>query len=66
MAGKGIGLFADVKQAARTLVKIEKTYSPNMENRKVYENAYKTWETAYPSLLKLSDEGITKHMWRAP
>ncbi|MDR1837118.1 MAG: autoinducer-2 kinase [Treponema sp.] len=66
MAGKGIGLYAGVEEAVRTLVKIEKTFSPDKENRDVYDRAYKEWRAAYAPLLKLSDEKITRHMWRAP
>ena len=66
MAGKGIGLYKSVKDAARLLVKIEKTYLPNKDNFDVYKKAYDTWKSAYPSLLKLSDAGITKYMWCAP
>jgi len=66
MAGKGIGLYASVKDAARTLVKIEKTFSPNKENREVYEKAYNAWRAAYPPMLKLSDDKVTRYMWSAP
>jgi len=66
MAGKGIGLYSDVREAARSLVKIEKTFSPNEENREVYKLAYEKWEAAYKPQLKLSDEKITGYMWCAP
>jgi len=66
MAGKGIGLYLGVKDAARSIVKIEKTFSPNKENREVYEKAYQNWQAAYQPLLRLSDSGVTKHMWSAP
>jgi autoinducer 2 (AI-2) kinase len=66
MAGKGIGVYSSVKEAAKSLAKTEKTFTPDAQNREVYEKAYNTWKTTYPSLLKLSDEGVTKHMWRAP
>ena len=66
MAGKGIGLYASVKDAARSLVKIEKTFSPNEKNREVYDKAYENWRAAYAPLLKLSDEGVTRYMWSAP
>jgi autoinducer 2 (AI-2) kinase len=66
MAGKGIGLYAGVKEAARSLVKIEKKFSPNEKNREVYEKAYNAWRAAYAPLLKLSDERVTRYMWAAP
>ena len=66
MAGKGIGLYNSIKEAARSLVKIEKTYLPNMENYEEYNKAFQNWKKAYPQMLKLSDDRITKHMWIAP
>ncbi|MCL2264978.1 MAG: autoinducer-2 kinase [Treponema sp.] len=66
MAGKALGLYPSVKEAARSLVKIEKTFSPDKKNREVYGKAYQNWRAAYQPLLKLSDDGITKYMWSAP
>ena len=66
MAGKGIGLYKSIKGAANPLVKIEKRFSPNKENRGVYDKAYQNWKAAYKPLLQLSDSGVTKYMWRSP
>jgi len=66
MAGKGIGLYSDVKETARKLAKIEKVFSPNKENGEIYEKAFEKWKAAYAPQLKLSDEKITKYMWLAP
>jgi autoinducer 2 (AI-2) kinase len=63
MAGRGIGIYPDVRSAARSLVKTERTFSPNRENREVYKQAYQKWEAAYKPLLRLSDEKVTKYMW---
>ncbi|MDR0316744.1 MAG: autoinducer-2 kinase [Treponema sp.] len=66
MAGKGIGLYPDIADAARTLVKMEKTFSPNEENREIYKRAYENWKAAYAPQLQLSDQKITRYMWCAP
>jgi autoinducer 2 (AI-2) kinase len=66
IAGVGAGIYKDIKETARKLVKIEREIAPNAENHEVYEQAYKSWQSAYPAHLKLSDERITKYMWRAP
>jgi autoinducer 2 (AI-2) kinase len=66
MAGKGIGLYTDIKETARKLAKIEKIFSPNKENREIYESAFGKWKAAYAPQLRLSDEKITKYMWLAP
>jgi len=66
MAGKGIGVYTSVNEAAKKLVKIEKTFIPDNNNKKVYNKAYMDWKAAYQPLLQLSDDGVTKHMWLAP
>jgi len=66
MAGKGIGLYADVKETARKIVKIEKIFTPNKRNREIYETAYEKWKAAYAAQLRLSDDKVTKYMWLAP
>jgi autoinducer 2 (AI-2) kinase len=66
LAGKGIGLYPSIKDAVKSLVKIEKTFLPNKENINIYKIAYQNWRAAYPSFLQLSDSKITKHMWCAP
>ncbi|MCL2266445.1 MAG: autoinducer-2 kinase [Treponema sp.] len=66
LAGKGIGLYKNIKETAKSLVKIEKTFTPNKDNREVYDKAFENWKAVYKPILKLSDEGVTKHMWRSP
>jgi autoinducer 2 (AI-2) kinase len=66
LAGKGIGLYRDIKAAARSLVKMEKRFVPDGANTEIYRRAYDTWQAAYGPLLRLSDEKITRHMWSAP
>ncbi|MCL2808534.1 MAG: autoinducer-2 kinase [Treponema sp.] len=66
MAGKGIGLYPNIKETARSLVKIEKTFLPDIKTREVYDAAYQNLRSVYQSMLKLSDDGLTNYMWRAP
>jgi len=66
MAGKGIGIYASVREASKKLVKTEKTFKPDAENCDIYYKMYENWKAAYKPLLKLSEEGITNYMWRAP
>jgi len=66
LAGSGIGVYSDINEAARTFVKIEKTFFPDKANRQVYDKAYENWRAAYKPLLKLSDKEVTRHMWRSP
>ena len=66
MAGKGIGLYTDIRDAAKKLAKTEKTFLPNRENMDVYKLAFDKWQAAYAAQLQLSDAKITRYMWSAP
>lgn len=66
LAGKGIGLYSDVAETARKLVKIEERYEPDQSNHQIYKELYTTWRQVYASQLALSQEKITRYMWCAP
>lgn len=66
LAGIGVGIYSDVDSAVKEVVKIEKTYNPNMDNHKVYNDLYNQWKKIYPVQLDLADRHLTQHMWIAP
>ncbi|MDR0786241.1 MAG: autoinducer-2 kinase [Treponema sp.] len=66
LAGVGVGLYTDIQDTARKLVKIERTFVPNEENADVYREAFKQWRQIYKNQLMMSDEKITRYMWSAP
>ncbi|MBQ9438400.1 MAG: autoinducer-2 kinase [Lachnospiraceae bacterium] len=66
LAGVGIGLYKDAAEGAEKCVQFEKTYQPDEANHLVYEEMYPVWRKAYAAQLKLADEGLEKHMWKAP
>jgi autoinducer 2 (AI-2) kinase len=66
LAGYGIGLYKDLNDAAQSMVQWDRTYKPNMENHKVYQELYKKWQQVYDAQLELSDKKITNYMWSAP
>lgn len=66
MAGYGVGVYADISETARKLVRIEKRYEPNMENHAVYMQMYEVWRKMYAAQLKIADDRITRYMWAAP
>ena len=66
LAGYGIGIYPSIAEAAKKLVKIDKTYTPNMENHKTYLEMYEPWRQAYAAQLELCDRKLTKNMWIAP
>ena len=66
LAGKGIGIYSDIEETVKKVVRIESVYYPNPENAKVYEGLYDDWRKIYAAQLKLADEKLTKNMWSAP
>ena len=66
LAGYGVGIYKDISEASRHLVKWAKVYEPNMENHAVYNEMFATWRKVYDAQLALSDEGTTRYMWVAP
>jgi autoinducer-2 kinase len=65
-AGVGCGIYSNLKEAAQTLVVWDKTYEPNLENKKLYDEIKIKWQAAYEAQLKLVDANITSSMWKAP
>ncbi|MDR1389450.1 MAG: autoinducer-2 kinase [Treponema sp.] len=65
LAGTGIGLYPDIKTAAR-LVKMETEFVPDGERRRIYRDAYEKWRVFYAAQLELSGKKITAPMWSAP
>lgn len=66
LAGIGVGLYDDISETAKEIVRIEKTYLPNAVNFETYVEAYRTWKQVYAAQLDLAERGITEHMWKAP
>ncbi|MDQ7042995.1 MAG: autoinducer-2 kinase [Sulfurimonas sp.] len=65
-AGVGCGIYADLESAANELVRWDKSYEPNIQNKKIYDAIKIKWQKAYEMQLKLVDENITTSMWKAP
>ena len=66
LAGYGVGIYADLTQAAEALVQWDQVYQPNQDNRKVYRDLYEKWRKVYAAQLALCDQKLTKNMWIAP
>ncbi len=59
LAGKAVGVFSSVEEAAEQMVQIKKTFEPNADNLKIYNDRYETYKELYDSLcplFKLSKE----------
>ncbi len=65
-AGVGAGVYSSLVKASKKLVVWDKTYVPDMDNHKLYQDIKLNWQKAYEEQLKLVDKGITTSMWKAP
>ncbi|MDH4943489.1 autoinducer-2 kinase [Sulfurimonas sp. C5] len=65
-AGVGAEIYENLVVASEKLVQWDKTYTPNFENKKVYDELKEKWQSAYEEQLKLVDDNITTSMWKAP
>lgn len=65
-AGSAVGVYKNIEEAADSLVKWDKEFTPSMENKKIYDEAKHKWQTAYSKMLELLDDGTTTPMWKAP
>ncbi|MEK3888322.1 autoinducer-2 kinase [Bacillus sp. FSL K6-3431] len=65
-AGIGAGLYSNIHEAVHSVVQWEHTYFPNIANHEQYLHIYKNWRKLYNEQLRLADNGMTTHMWKAP
>jgi autoinducer 2 (AI-2) kinase len=62
-AGVGAGLYADVGEMARSLLRIERTFEPQPDAVRAYDERYEAWRALYPRILDLSESGLLRPMW---
>ncbi|MDQ0269181.1 autoinducer-2 kinase [Cytobacillus purgationiresistens] len=65
-AGVAAGLYSSIQAIVQKVVKWEKTYLPDLENHQQYQVIFRQWRSVYVEQLKLADQGLTEHMWKAP
>lgn len=65
-AGVGAGIYADIASAAKELVVWDRSYKPDFNNTKLYDDIKIKFQKAYKKQLELVDEGVTSSMWKAP
>lgn len=53
LAGKAAGVFESIEAAVASMVKIKKSYEPNMENHAIYRKAYEKYKLLFASLESL-------------
>lgn len=66
LAGYGVGIYPSIAEGAARCAKVDKTFTPNLENKKIYDEMYPVWREVYKANLALCDRKLTKNMWIAP
>jgi autoinducer 2 (AI-2) kinase len=64
--GIGSGDCKSFQEAGKNIVKIERTYEPNMSNHAQYGEIKEKWLRVYSKQMELVREGVTEPMWKAP
>jgi autoinducer 2 (AI-2) kinase len=63
-AAAGTGHYPNISTAAEAMVKVEKTFTPNLNNASVYGKMYDQWRKIYEQMLILSSESNLKPLWK--
>ena len=53
LAGKAVGLYSDVEEAAGRMIQIKERFDPNPDHRAVYDEAFHTYVKLYEALCPL-------------
>jgi autoinducer-2 kinase len=64
-AGVGAGVFSDAGEAARRIVRFERTFEPNQSATAAYAALYDQWLELYRRSLEISESGLVRSFWRA-
>jgi len=64
VAGVGVGLYNNIDEVAKDLVKWDRKIEPNRENYQKYQEIKEQWQEIYIEQLKLVDKRLTTSMWR--
>jgi autoinducer 2 (AI-2) kinase len=64
--GIGAGVYKSFEEAGNNIVKIERTYEPNLANYGQYQEIKEKWIKVYSKQMELVKEGTLEPMWKAP
>lgn len=65
-AGIGAGVYKSFEEAGKNIVKMERSYQPNMNNFQAYQEVKEKWIKVYTKQMQLVREGTLEPMWKAP
>ena len=55
LAGKAVGIFSSIEEACEKMIKVDKTFKSNEENRLIYTRGYQNYKKLFNDLLGLFD-----------
>lgn len=64
--GIGAGIYASFDEAGKNIVKMERSYEPNLDNHAEYQTIKERWLKVYSKQMELVRAGIVEPMWKAP
>ncbi|MDD5159782.1 MAG: autoinducer-2 kinase [Sulfuricurvum sp.] len=64
--GIGAGVYKSFEEAGKNIVKIERTFEPNLANHTQYGEIKEKWLKVYCKQMELVREGTLEPMWKAP
>ncbi len=65
-AGIGAGVYNSFEDAGKNIVKMERSYQPNLEHFQSYQEIKEKWLKVYAKQMELVREGTLEPMWKAP
>jgi autoinducer 2 (AI-2) kinase len=65
-AGIGAGVYKSFYEAGKNIVKMERSYQPNMNNFQTYQEVKERWIKVYLKQMELVREATLEPMWKAP
>jgi autoinducer 2 (AI-2) kinase len=64
-AGVGAGVYGSLPDAARRIVRFERTYEPDAATNERYRGLYERWTQVYARSLAMSEAGLVRPLWKA-
>ena len=65
-AGIGAGVYKSFEEAGQTIVKMERSYEPNLSNYHLYQEMKEKWIKVYSKQMELVRDGVVEPLWKAP
>ncbi|HEX5709706.1 MAG TPA: autoinducer-2 kinase [Sulfuricurvum sp.] len=65
-AGIGAGVYSSFEEAGQNIVKMERSYEPNLSNYHLYGEMKEKWIKVYSKQMELVRDGVVEPLWKAP